>query len=901
MVHTPVDINEVKQLAATGHFRSIALWLNYPLVPQSIYARVQTGQYPGYLQVLLEFERPPNQDTLIRLVCHRICRLESDIILGIHFVGRLLGAEQPLWQKRVKLSQRKRFAKNSSITSASSELVTTVLADTSDINVPAQHPESSQAVAIPQSEGTTITATTYGSEALMSVPSYLIPKKSNHQERRRRNNRSIAPSPVVQIRPSNVNSAKTAVQRRESRRRFAPKEIIEQQFNYVRAIVVTGSAAAAFILGCMTEVVMFQRGEIAKKSEPTLPTFDNDGWRTLSDIEAQEIAYRSSMRGPAVSAALESVAVMPHQAISDPENPTVTLMFGGEVPVGDVPLQTPEAVGQVLGNLDAFREADLAMVGLGNSLATADTSLQESYFARSRPEAVDALRQGGVDIVGLTGVRTMDYGRQGLIETLDTLDSAGIYRVGAGRDQQEARRPEVLEVKGQRIAYLSYAPDGDEAATLGKAGLNIQERDGIIEDIAALRKSVDWVVVNYRWHGDLDLEPNSQQVHLSRSAIDAGADLVVGYHSDQLQGAELYKSRPIVYSLGDFVFQDAPLTDHDTAALRVALRDKQMKIEFIPISVKEARPRDAAGETAKAILKQIRQASDALPTPLEFPLILEATPQKDSLLKPDKPLAPIKTLGELEPGRSDRVVDTNPVGFGNHVAPGPDIFDPIPFEWEPIDTERINGPNSFQPDAVAPNNHDSLGMDSGHDLTMPTMDEPADSQSKLEDKPTNSLETFNTQPGEFELDYLSAPDDLESVTAPPTKTMSLPKPNNLTDVVPQASPAGFSIENWSMEGTVDAEALDIDELRPEQSDDILMHTEDPLPGYDSLDDWGQKESPHEEFNPIQDHLNSFESLELNEDENLLPAVSVDADNSSTESTATDAISPHHEPLLGPLS
>ena len=126
MVNTPVDINQVKQSAATGHFRSIALWLNHLLVPQSIYAQVQTDQYPGYLQVLVEFERPPKKDALIRLVCSRLCRLESNVIRGVYLVGRLVGASQPLWQQRVRLTQRKQPAQKPVDNEQTSPVSTTI-------------------------------------------------------------------------------------------------------------------------------------------------------------------------------------------------------------------------------------------------------------------------------------------------------------------------------------------------------------------------------------------------------------------------------------------------------------------------------------------------------------------------------------------------------------------------------------------------------------------------------------------------------------------------------------------------------------------------------------------------------------------------------------------------------
>ena len=872
MVNTPVDINQVKQSAATGHFRSIALWLNYPLVPQAIYARVQTDPSPGYLQVLLEFERPPKKDALIRLVCNRLCRLESDLIRGVTLIGRPVGSDQPLWQQRIKLTS-KLTPKKRAARAVSSPPVS--VAPEIPTEIPTEILTEVPTVVAPVPEA--ITTTPYGSDALNNVPSYLIPRESNNQERRRRPNRSVAPAPVVQIRPATIDINKTSIQRRTHRRRFVPKVVIDQQFKYLRAIVVTGSAAAAFILGCMTEAITSQRGQVAQKEKPpTLPSFNNDGWRPLDEREVQEIAYRSAMRSPAVPAALEPVAVMPHEASSDPNDPTVTLMFGGEVPVGDVPLQTPDAVGKVLGDLDMFREADVAMVGLGNSLAIADTSLQENYLDRTRPEAVDSLRQGGIDIVGLTGNQIMDYGRHGLTETLESLDSAGIYRVGAGRNRQEARRPEVLDVKGQRIAYLSYAPNSDEAATLAKAGLNIQERDGIIEDISALREAVDWIVVNYRWYGDLEAEPNAQQVNLSRSAIDAGADLVVGYHPQQIQGAELYKSRPIVYALGDFVFQDAPLDDHDTATLRVSLREKQMKVEFLPVSVREARPREASGETAKTILKQIRQASDALPSPLQFPTILDAPPQKGPLLKPDKPIAPVKTLGELEPGLTEYP------SYGNEgVTPGPEIFIPETFDQLPSESDRFipetfESPeaDTFAPDTFAPNHFDSTESEGwGDPMEAPPAELPA----------TSPLETFNTQPDQIlELESLE-PKSWESPIEAAPKVNDSASPLISPDT-PAHRPGAAGNGG-------------ITPYAPEQSDDILLPSEEPLPGYDALENWGEKSSPHKEFNPIEEHLNSLESLDLKPSDE--PAVSFEGDNS--DANASDAISPHDEPLVGPLS
>ncbi|MEM9804323.1 MAG: CapA family protein [Cyanobacteria bacterium P01_D01_bin.56] len=931
MSNAPVDINQIKAIAATGHFRSLALWLNYPLVPQAIYAQVQPHSESGYLRVLLEFERSPKQEALVRLVCHRICLLDTDIIRGLYLVGRHIGTEKPLWQQRVRLSRRVATSSKSHRHKPHLETPAKVLS-TQKVAASNQPRHISAVEALPETPPVptaSITTVTYGSDVLNAVPSSLIPRDSHHSERRRRPNRNVTPAPFVHIRPADINRPSRANQRRQSYQRrhlgLLPREILEQQFKYVRAMVVTGSAAAAFILGCVTEAVVSHRGQIAEKQAPALPTL-NEGWRTLSDVEAQEIAYRSSMRGPSVPAALESVAVIPHEPHTNPEDPTVTLVFGGDVAVGDVPLQTPDAVSQVLGDLAAFREADVAMVGLGNTLASADTSLQETYLERTRADAVDAMQQGGIDIVSLTGDRTMDFGRQGLTETLDSLDGAGIYRVGAGRNSQEARRPEILDVKGQRIAYLSYAPEGKTAANPNKAGLNIQTRTGIIEDISALRQAVDWIVVNYRWQGELAIAPHEQQVDLSRSAIDAGADLVVGYHPQQIQGAELYKSRPIVYALGDFIFQDAPLEDRDTATLRVSLRDQQMKVEFLPISILEATPKEASGEKAKAILQKIRKASEQLQTPLRFPTILEATPHKTPLLKPEKPTAPLKTFGELEPPTSDDFSYESSDYWRDDGTAAPDFTGA-----ESFDSHNYI-PNSLETPTLQTTEFENHTLDVEHNtnFAVPLSDESPDTWKPTYGVPSSEtptiegpLDTFKVQP-DHATDSAIEADAVETYT-PPQQTPVLPKETLDSNDVPDEAPLKPELTESEMlkeaenNGQPSEHFIDIDTLEeeaPEDTDEIVSPEEQPLPGYDSLNNWGEKQSPHEEFNPIEERLNSLKlSEDFDSDSSDTPEMSeeeyIPTENQSKENSielkelptqdTSGAISPHDEPLIGPLS
>lgn len=824
MVLSSVDLPRVKQLAASGHFRSIALWLNYSLVAQGIQAVVQPDARPAYLHILLESPHPLAQEPLIKFVCRQIGSLKAPAIHGLYLVACTAGQSQ--WQQRIRFKRSPRVPRSQ----------------------PRRHTPSPQPEII-------ATAVTSSSEDHQGVPASLQPRPSVGRRRRHGQRQHLVqqPAPVVQIRSADPAQITKQASRRRAR---LPKAFLEQQFRYMRATVVTGSAAAAFILGCLTEVIFFNEQDQVAQTQPALT---DSGWRHLSDTEVQEIAYRTAGRGPVVETALETVAVVPHKSIQSSDDPTVTLMFGGEIPVGEAPLQAPEAVDQVLTHIDSYQSADVAMVSLGNSLAQADTSLQEEYLERSRPDAVDALRQGGIDIVGITSDRTMEFGNRGLTETLEALDSAGIYRVGAGRDSQEARRPEILDVKGQRIAYLSYAPNSDIAATPDYAGLNVQDRQGIKEDIAAIRPEVDWVVVNYRWQQEIGDQPDAQQVDLSRSAIDAGADLVVGYHAQQLQGAELYKQRPIIYSLGDFVFPDTPLEDRDTAALRVSLRQKQMKLEFLPVKVEQAQPRAATGDTAKAILKQVRQASEQLPQPLQFPTILEVSPAAPA---PEKPI-PAPPVREVEPTAPRPLVEAAPIGEPLPAAPGLD-------SWGAPNLEQIEQLQKSVDSAPLPG-----------EQTQPLNGEaqPDHSQEIAEPELTPSpLPGVQQLVEPAQSEFLEFDDALDTPT--PGAAPADLAPESLTDELPAAS---------------DPETI----LAP---DDSLIE------GYEDLQEWGQKSSPHhQQFKPIQEQLQSgadqpapqlVKPLSLQQ-----PSAAEEADSlgAATEDTNPEAISPHDEPLVGPLS
>jgi hypothetical protein len=242
---------------------------------------------------------------------------------------------------------------------------------------------------------------------------------------------------------------------------------------------------------------------------------------------------------------------------------------------------------------------------------------------------IQAMQDAGVGIVNVSNASFMKDGEGDLLKTIDSLKEVGIRPIGAGRNQHEARRPQIIDVRGKRIGYLSYSEGDEFAAGLWRAGMNPALHERIARDVADMQDRADWTVVNYHWNQDLSSYPAEWQVTLAHLAIDHGADLVVGYHPQALQGGEIYKGRAIAYSLGNFVFQpeasaDSPTAaDYDSAVLKVSINQDQMKLEFLPVQVQQSQPAIAQGNKADAILTYLEQASALFLEPMKSTIILD--------------------------------------------------------------------------------------------------------------------------------------------------------------------------------------------------------------------------------------------------------------------------------------
>ena len=242
----------------------------------------------------------------------------------------------------------------------------------------------------------------------------------------------------------------------------------------------------------------------------------------------------------------------------------VRLVFVGDIMLDDGPGRLIARGGDPLAPFASeLADADYTIGNLECPIASVGKALESKIFAfRADPRVVDRLK-GRFDALAVANNHSGDYGKAAFLETLAHLDRAAIPYFGGGRDLTAAHAPLWIDKKGLRIALLSYNEYKPRSFEAGPdwPGIAWSEDSQVTSDIRAARAAgADLVISFMHWGWEREPAPTERQRQLARRMIDAGADLVVGGHPHVTQGAEYYRGKLIVYSLGNFVFDgfDAP-------------------------------------------------------------------------------------------------------------------------------------------------------------------------------------------------------------------------------------------------------------------------------------------------------------------------------------------------------
>lgn len=307
---------------------------------------------------------------------------------------------------------------------------------------------------------------------------------------------------------------------------------------------------------------------------------------------------------------------------------------------------------------DSFNEMKAALRGGDVTFTNLEVPIQTSnqvkpvktgVAAHGAPPAVlDALKELGFNLLSLSNNHSWDLGAPGLLDTITEARRRRFVHAGTGKTVDEAAAPAYLDTRGGRVALVAMASGGlmpESPAGPNKPGVNQlrlderrrwdpQDQARILASIKTARQKADHVIVyqhHHYWAEDLQETPDwlKQWGHQS---IDAGATMFVAHGVPILHGIEVYKGRPIFYSLGNFIFHSRQIGRWPALAWRSVIADLRFEgtelraLTLTPILLNEqgtpgdqfnqtrGAPRLAEGEEAAAILSRLTAISQKLGT-----------------------------------------------------------------------------------------------------------------------------------------------------------------------------------------------------------------------------------------------------------------------------------------------
>jgi poly-gamma-glutamate capsule biosynthesis protein CapA/YwtB (metallophosphatase superfamily) len=244
----------------------------------------------------------------------------------------------------------------------------------------------------------------------------------------------------------------------------------------------------------------------------------------------------------------------------------------------------------------------------------------KEFVFGSAPEAAQALRDAGVDIVGLGNNHLYDALDAGVASTRAALLDAGYATtdfVGAGANVDEAWRPAIREVRGQRIAVVACTTiTGVEqpvsyVAGSDKGGAAACDAEALTAAITMARASADLVIAMIHGGFEYVREPAGAVVRFSEIANRAGADLVVDHHPHVVGGIAAVGGTLTAWTMGNLLFDQTVWPTFSSYVLRVDVRKGAVANAYLePIMLRGYRPVGVVGADADWVSREALSLSD---------------------------------------------------------------------------------------------------------------------------------------------------------------------------------------------------------------------------------------------------------------------------------------------------
>ncbi len=257
-----------------------------------------------------------------------------------------------------------------------------------------------------------------------------------------------------------------------------------------------------------------------------------------------------------------------------------------------------------------LQSADVAVGNLETPFTVRGQPADKRFVFRAHPEHITALQTVGFDVLSLANNHVLDFPPDSMDDTLTALENLGIATVGVGRGEAAAVRPAVLEVKGVKVAFLAFAAPRWRGSLEVPTVTDVAwaEPEPVHKAVVQARQEADLVIVILHTGTEYETQANQEQRAVAHAAVEAGAALVIGHHPHVLQDVEVHQGAPIVYSLGNFVFDmDVIEQTRDTAILRAVLtQDGVRSVDlYLARIVGDAQPRLRVAEDGSPLVQHV--------------------------------------------------------------------------------------------------------------------------------------------------------------------------------------------------------------------------------------------------------------------------------------------------------
>lgn len=265
--------------------------------------------------------------------------------------------------------------------------------------------------------------------------------------------------------------------------------------------------------------------------------------------------------------------------------------------------------------LEVMRSADVFMLNNEFTFTNRGTPTEGKQFTfRANPEKVSLLQDMGVDVVSVANNHIYDYGEISLLDTLDTLEGAGIAYTGAGENLEEAMKPVYLVANGMKIGIISATqierngtPDTKEATATSPGVLRCMDTSNLVQVITEMEENCDYTILYIHWGTESQEEIDWLQEEQAPIYAQAGVDLIIGDHPHCLQKIDKVSDVPVIYSLGNFWFNSKT---QNSCVVEIVLKEKNLHtFRFLPCKQEDSRTRLLEGSEKQGVLNYMRGIS----------------------------------------------------------------------------------------------------------------------------------------------------------------------------------------------------------------------------------------------------------------------------------------------------